>query len=134
MRLAAIDGRACLVVPGGVVELGASGHPDDPMACLARWDGLAAWAAATDPAPTGPLDEARLTCPVPRPTQVFAIGLNYRAHCEETGAEVPTVPLTFTKFPSCLAPRRASAWAAPRPASCSPATCSSPPSSTWARW
>ncbi|HEV8116744.1 MAG TPA: fumarylacetoacetate hydrolase family protein [Acidimicrobiales bacterium] len=103
MRLAAIDGRACLVVPGGVVELGASGHPDDPMACLARWEELSTWAAATDPAPTAPLEEARLTCPVPRPTQVFAIGLNYRAHCEETGAEVPTVPLTFTKFPSCLA-------------------------------
>jgi len=34
---------------------------------------------------------------------VFAIGLNYRAHAEETGSAVPDLPLTFTKFPSCLA-------------------------------
>jgi 2-keto-4-pentenoate hydratase/2-oxohepta-3-ene-1,7-dioic acid hydratase in catechol pathway len=34
---------------------------------------------------------------------VFAIGLNYRAHAEETGAALPPAPLTFTKFPSCLA-------------------------------
>lgn len=102
MRLAAVDGRAALVVPGGVVDLATCGQPDDPMACLARWDELAAWAAAARPAPTGPLVEARLTCPVPRPTQVFAIGLNYRAHAEETGAQLPPVPLTFTKFPSCL--------------------------------
>ena len=54
MRLAAIDGRACLVVPGGVVELGASGHPDDPMACLARWDELAAWASPPPAAPPCP--------------------------------------------------------------------------------
>ena len=86
MRLAAVDGRAHLVAAGAVVDLAGSGFPEDPMACLARWDELAAWAAATDPAPTGPLEEARLTCPVPRPTQVFAIGLNYRAHAEETGA------------------------------------------------
>jgi len=40
---------------------------------------------------------------VPRPSQVFAIGLNYRAHIEETGGSVPDRPLTFTKFASCLA-------------------------------
>ena len=103
MRLAAVDGRAHLVVPDGVVDLATAGHPEDPMACIGRWDELAAWAASTQPPATGPLVEARLTCPVPRPTQVFAIGLNYRAHVEETGGTVPDQPLTFTKFPSCLA-------------------------------
>ena len=106
MRLAAVDGRAHLIVPGGVVDLARSGFPEDPMASLARWDELAGWATATAPEPTAPLEEARLTCPVPRPTQVFAIGLNYRSHAEETGAEVPSVPLTFTKFPSCLSGSR----------------------------
>jgi len=103
VRLAAIDGRACLVVAGGVIDLGAVGFGEDPMDCLARWDELVSWLAARGTAPTGPLVEARLTCPVPHPTQVFAIGLNYRDHVVETGAEVPTAPLTFTKFPSCLA-------------------------------
>jgi len=103
VRLAAIEGRAHLVVGDGVVDLAAAGFPDDPMACLARWDELVAWAAEHRPAASGPLEEARLTCPVPRPSQVFAIGLNYRAHAEETGGTVPAQPLTFTKFPSCLA-------------------------------
>lgn len=103
VRLAAVEGRAHLVVPGGVVDLGAAGFPEDPMACMRRWAEIAAWAATSAPEPDGPLVEARLTCPVPRPSQVFAIGLNYRAHVEETGSSVPDLPLVFTKFPSCLA-------------------------------
>jgi 2,4-diketo-3-deoxy-L-fuconate hydrolase len=39
---------------------------------------------------------------VPRPRQVFAIGLNYRSHAEESGMPVPDVPATFTKFPASL--------------------------------
>ena len=31
-------------------------------------------------------------CPVPAPRQVFAIGLNYRSHAEESGMAVPEVP------------------------------------------
>lgn len=103
MRLAAVEGRAHLVVARGVVDLAVRGFPADPMACLARWDELATWAAATQPPPTGPLVESRLTCPVPAPSQVFAIGLNYREHVTEMGGTVPALPLVFTKFPSCLA-------------------------------
>jgi 2-keto-4-pentenoate hydratase/2-oxohepta-3-ene-1,7-dioic acid hydratase in catechol pathway len=33
---------------------------------------------------------------------VFAIGLNYRTHAEESGMALPTVPATFTKFPGSL--------------------------------
>ena len=32
----------------------------------------------------------RLAVPVPRPRQVFAIGLNYRSHAEESGMNCPT--------------------------------------------
>ena len=39
---------------------------------------------------------------MPAPRQVFAIGLNYRTHAEESGMQVPGVPATFTKFPACL--------------------------------
>jgi 2,4-didehydro-3-deoxy-L-rhamnonate hydrolase len=46
--------------------------------------------------------EADLRCPVPAPRQVFAIGLNYRSHAEESGMAVPGVPATFTKFPASL--------------------------------
>ena len=51
-----------------------------------------------------PIDEADLLSPVPAPRQVFAIGLNYRAHAEESGMDLPAVPATFTKFPA--SPRR----------------------------
>ena len=34
---------------------------------------------------TAPLVEADLRSPVPAPRQVFAIGLNYRSHAEESG-------------------------------------------------
>ena len=34
--------------------------------------------------------------------QVFALGLNYAMHAKEAGLELPPMPLTFTKFPSCL--------------------------------
>src|SRR4029079_533728 len=48
------------------------------------------------------IDEAKLGSPVPAPRQVFAIGLNYRAHAEESGMAIPAGPATFTKFPASL--------------------------------
>jgi 2-keto-4-pentenoate hydratase/2-oxohepta-3-ene-1,7-dioic acid hydratase in catechol pathway len=73
----------------------------DPMGAYDDWAAFAAWAAGVTDA-TGPLEEARLGCPVPRPRQVFAIGLNYRSHAEESGMAIPEVPATFTKFPASL--------------------------------
>jgi 2-keto-4-pentenoate hydratase/2-oxohepta-3-ene-1,7-dioic acid hydratase in catechol pathway len=37
------------------------------------------------------------------PRQVFAIGLNYASHAEESGTALPEFPATFTKFPASLA-------------------------------
>ncbi len=39
---------------------------------------------------------------MPRPPQVFGIGLNYRDHAEEAGLELPKDLLVFTKFPSSI--------------------------------
>jgi 2,4-diketo-3-deoxy-L-fuconate hydrolase len=93
MRIAVIDGRAHKVLGDEVADLAMA-----PMDALARWDEL----AAVDHTPTGPLDPARLQCPVPAPSQVFAVGLNYRQHAAETGSALPGAPMVFTKFPSCL--------------------------------
>jgi 2-keto-4-pentenoate hydratase/2-oxohepta-3-ene-1,7-dioic acid hydratase in catechol pathway len=54
-------------------------------------------------APDGLLGGAALGPAVPRPAKVFGIGLNYRSHAAESGVEPPPRPLTFTKFPTCLA-------------------------------
>ena len=66
-----------------------------------RGDGDSAELLAGDPytglAPTGEhatID--RLLAPI-EPVNIFGIGLNYRAHADETGAEVPTSPVVFMK-------------------------------------
>ena len=39
---------------------------------------------------------------VPHPTKVFCVGLNYRAHIEESHRELPTYPVLFPKYASSL--------------------------------
>ncbi|MBI2709075.1 MAG: fumarylacetoacetate hydrolase family protein [Actinobacteria bacterium] len=105
MKLANVDGRAALVLGDQIADVATASRGrfgSDPMALYDRWDELRAF-ATTVTAPTGPLVESALRNPVPRPRQVFAIGLNYRRHAEETGAALPEVPAVFTKFPASLA-------------------------------
>jgi 2,4-diketo-3-deoxy-L-fuconate hydrolase len=44
------------------------------------------------------LEEARLSAPVPRPGKLICIGLNYKDHALEQGAELPQSPMVFSKF------------------------------------
>lgn len=104
MRLANSNGRMALVIGdelADVSEVSDGRFGNDPMDVFTEWDAFAEFAATVDRS-TGPLVEEDLRCPVPRPAQVFAIGLNYRSHAEESGMDVPTVPATFTKFPASL--------------------------------
>lgn len=49
-----------------------------------------------------PLSEFRFLPPVKRPSKIICLGLNYRDHAEETGAEIPKHPLLFAKTPNTL--------------------------------
>src|SRR5919106_6580817 len=40
--------------------------------------------------------------PIERPGKIVCVGLNYRDHAEEQGAELPEAPLLFAKWPSSL--------------------------------
>ncbi len=106
VRLVNRAGRAGLLLGEGVADLErASGGalPADPMAALAHWDDVAAFAAHADQgAAEDDLDPRELGPCVPRPAKVFAVALNYRTHAEETGMALPEQPSVFTKFPSCL--------------------------------
>lgn len=105
MKIANHAGRLALVVADGVVDVATASDGrfgPDPMAAYDDWPAFVAWAGSAHDA-TGPLDESALGCPVPGPRQVFAIGLNYRTHAEESGMAIPAVPATFTKFPASLA-------------------------------
>ncbi len=53
-------------------------------------------------APTIPLAGVRLGPPIPDPSKVVALGLNYRDHAQEQKKEPPSAPLLFSKAPSCL--------------------------------
>ncbi|SDQ05860.1 2-keto-4-pentenoate hydratase/2-oxohepta-3-ene-1,7-dioic acid hydratase (catechol pathway) [Curtobacterium sp. UNCCL20] len=44
-------------------------------------------------------DSLRRGAPVARPGKVVCIGLNYRDHAAETGADIPTEPIVFMKDP-----------------------------------
>jgi len=106
-RLATVDGRASLVEGDGYHDLeacsgGALGS--DPMAAVAAHRQLHDLAAGlADRTPEGRIADVELGPPVPRPTNVFAIGLNYRAHAAESGmADEPAAPVVFTKFPTCI--------------------------------
>jgi acylpyruvate hydrolase len=44
-----------------------------------------------------PLADVRLLAPVPNPGTIYAIGLNYAKHIQETGAQTPETPIVFVK-------------------------------------
>jgi 2,4-didehydro-3-deoxy-L-rhamnonate hydrolase len=105
VKLANFDGRAALVLGDEIADIATASHGrfgPDPMGLYDEWDAFRDF-AATVTAGTGPLIEADLRNPVPRPRQVFAIGLNYRSHAEESGMALPEIPIVFTKFPASLA-------------------------------
>jgi 2,4-didehydro-3-deoxy-L-rhamnonate hydrolase len=106
-RLLNVSGRAALEVDGSWFDLATiSGDAAlaDPMTAVARYAELGGLTARCEPsAAGGSVADAELGPPVPRPRQVFAIGLNYVNHANESGMETPPAPLTFTKFPSSIA-------------------------------
>ena len=46
--------------------------------------------------------ETRLLSPVQEPAKILCIGLNYRDHALETGADIPTEPVVFNKLAGTL--------------------------------
>ena len=105
MKLASVNGRAALVLGDEIADVATAcdgRFGPDPMTLYDEWDVFKDFAATVSSA-TGPLVNAELCNPVPQPRQVFAIGLNYRSHAEESGMAVPAVPAVFTKFPASLA-------------------------------
>jgi 2-keto-4-pentenoate hydratase/2-oxohepta-3-ene-1,7-dioic acid hydratase in catechol pathway len=110
MRLATIGGRSHIRIGGyyhDLEQVSAGMLPSDPHAVLDRWEEVREWAMHAQPTPTAagtPVSEAVLDAPVPRPRQIFAVGLNYEAHAVETNlAGSAEIPLTFTKFASSIA-------------------------------
>jgi 2-keto-4-pentenoate hydratase/2-oxohepta-3-ene-1,7-dioic acid hydratase in catechol pathway len=106
MRFANADGRAALLVGDQVYdlhELSGGSVPWWPMeALVAHWERILDLHEAGAYTNGKPVTSVTLGPPVTRPSSVYAIGINYKAHAAETGAEIRPIPAVFTKFPSSI--------------------------------
>jgi 2,4-diketo-3-deoxy-L-fuconate hydrolase len=105
MRVANLNGRLVLVTEHGALDVATASAGllgSDPQDAFDRWDVLCEWARGARGEPLH-FDESDLGSPVPRPRQVFGVGMNYRRHAAEAGIETPEFPTVFTKFPTSIA-------------------------------
>jgi 2-keto-4-pentenoate hydratase/2-oxohepta-3-ene-1,7-dioic acid hydratase in catechol pathway len=105
MRIANLAGRLIIVTDGGAVDVEKTSDgrfPADPQAIYSRWAEFRAWADRAEFTDADAFDPADLGSPAPTPRQLFAIGLNYRAHALETGFAIPEDPPVFTKYVSSI--------------------------------
>ena len=106
MRITNSDGRLTIVSGDRAVDVeAASGgaFSSDVHAAYGRWDELRRWAETLDPGRFEARADGPVGPPSPRPSQVFAVGLNYRDHAAEGGIALPESPMIFTKFPASVA-------------------------------
>lgn len=108
MRIASRRGWALLVSGSRAVNIAKSsdGRFGPSVAdLLETWDDFRGWAETVDFSIEDgePVVLSELEAPSPTPRQVFAIGLNYRDHADESGFAYPETPPTFTKFRSSFA-------------------------------
>lgn len=92
--------RIGLLKGSDVIDLSAanSALPTEMTAFLAQGDKAMALAKAAESLTAHfKVSDVTLESPILRPPKILAIGLNYRAHAEESGADIPKVPLVFTK-------------------------------------
>ncbi len=110
MRIANLAGRLVLAhgqQPVDVYEASEGRFGPSPELVFDQWPMFQAWANQTHGADVTTADPDWLKrpdigAPSPRPRQVFAVGLNYVEHAREAGFDLPTLPVVFTKFPSCI--------------------------------
>lgn len=107
MRIGSIAGRLVLFTEHGasdVADCSGGRFGPDPQLVYDRWDEFSSWVAGLDhqDVPARAFTVGELDAPVPRPGQIFAIGLNYRDHAAEAGLGLPDSPTVFTKFRSSI--------------------------------
>jgi 2-keto-4-pentenoate hydratase/2-oxohepta-3-ene-1,7-dioic acid hydratase in catechol pathway len=114
VRVANLGGRAVVVTAADrgvdVAEASGGAFGPDPQSLYDDWAAFVDWASRRPGGDGGAARSFRveeLGPPVPRPRQVFAIGINYAEHAQEAGYPPEAMPVTFTKFPSCLTGPRA---------------------------
>lgn len=92
--------------PGVLVD---EGHYVDVSARFPDYDlnffatgGLSELRDAIDGRARLSIEGVRLGSPIARPHQILCVGLNYAEHAKESGADVATEPVIFTKAPNSI--------------------------------
>ena len=105
-KLANISGRASLVEDGNYYDLEVISDGEfnsDPSDALQNQDRLKQLnSQLPEMEPTGLVCDSELGPPVSSSANCYAVGLNYKNPAEESGLEIPDVPMIFTKPTSCL--------------------------------
>lgn len=119
VRIATVGDRPVAVRGELALDLGtaSAGRFADHRSIFTHWDDFLTWARQDldDAGPWEAVAPEQLGPPVPAPGQIFAIGLNYRPHADEAQVALPSAPMVFTKFASCLVgPRHPVVVASPR--------------------
>lgn len=85
--------------PAGVIDLG--GRPDAAASLrglLAREDWRRQVEPFTGKAPDFALEDLTFLPVIPDPDKILCVGINYASHVIETGREMPSKPMIFTRF------------------------------------
>jgi 2-keto-4-pentenoate hydratase/2-oxohepta-3-ene-1,7-dioic acid hydratase in catechol pathway len=101
------DARLGLLRDDRVIDLAAASDgrlPPDMLTFLRRGEPalqLARQVAENGTAST-PVSDVTLLAPIPNPSKVVAIGLNYMDHCREQNVKPPERPIIFCKFSTAV--------------------------------
>jgi len=101
------DARLGLLRDDHVIDLATAsdGHlPPDMLTFLRRGEPalqLARQVAENGTAST-PVSDVTLLAPIPNPSKIVAIGLNYMDHCREQNVKPPERPIIFAKFSTAV--------------------------------
>jgi len=106
VRIANLTGRAVLIdgdTALDIAEASGGAFGPAPLSVYENWDAFVSWHANADLSGGTTFNVEDLLAPIPNPSQIFAIGLNYRDHADESGIPYPDDLVVFTKFASSLA-------------------------------
>jgi 2-keto-4-pentenoate hydratase/2-oxohepta-3-ene-1,7-dioic acid hydratase in catechol pathway len=101
------DARLGVLRDGRVIDLASASRgrlPADALTFLREGEPALQLAREVrqDATASLPLAEVTLLAPVPNPSKIVAIGLNYMDHCREQNIKPPEAPIIFAKFPSAI--------------------------------
>ena len=104
-KLGSNSGKAIFIKDDKYYDISLISNGDissDPIEALSDTEKLSQlYSKLTDYEPSGNLSDINLGPPL-IPTNVFAVGLNYKKHAEESNLELPPFPMIFTKHSTCI--------------------------------